>query len=339
MMKLLKWFLPITLILHGCAFKRDNSPPVQPHATTIDLRSSQATVGEFEQENGAIQAAWKQPVTLGDRLELLQVVVLKNYSDESITVQLPIAPSGKYWVHIHHETLNQGWCQYTITPSDEDHVIGSELYLLELKTGIEKSAFNYLRDHATDSTQAISLDAHGEKQIGLYGRGDGFVQLLSGAFAPQTLQTTQVVASCRSQCRFPPTNGQAWNVYRKPQIYWESQGYPGDSRACTQVLDGCDNWDLPNYTLDLCNRCAGWELQNGTNPNDIQHRFCWSSFAGRDAWDVEKHMATVQAGTEISQIHFDVDPNSQTWPVSFADGTLPDDEAARSIHVLSAVQF
>jgi hypothetical protein len=143
--------------------------------------------------------------------------------------------------------------------------------------------------------------------------------------------------SCKSVCGFV---GGTWNFnpMDKAYVHWQSQGFPGDSRACSQSVTGPGGGSVhsfctatnpgPQSNPELCNRCAAWELTNSVPASDVNRRFCWSPSG--DAWRVEKAYASVVVGVQTAPVYLKLSPQSTGVEARFIFEGITEPSPARN---------
>ncbi|HCM39251.1 MAG: hypothetical protein A2070_03290 [Bdellovibrionales bacterium GWC1_52_8] len=297
------------------------------------LEVKQKTRLEFLANGGKLPKSVEKLISVNVKLDLIQVVTVRNLSASSITAAIPIAPLGRLSTKFHQIAVNQGWCGYTTTKKDWDEELSSEFYMLPISSALSANFLEYLNERLLTGTFEITMEPGETRHIGLYSRGPGIEKLLSGGYVPQVLQPTKVVKDCVAVCGDRKTMMFHW---KSPQVYWKDQGYPGFSRSCGEQR--CDA--SQSYNRQKCNECAEWELQNGLSPWD-DRRFCTSPAPGnpwgypaREMWLVEKYFESIDSGIQTFPVVISFEPESTVVPVQFADDEST--ETARRVPVLKA---
>ena len=298
------------------------------------LEVKQNTLLKFIADGGQLPKNVEKLISVNTKLDLIQVMSVRNLSGSSITAVIPIAPLGKLWTRFHQITINQGWCGYTTAVKDWDEELSSEFYMLPISSALTSNFLEYLNERILVGSFEMDLEPGESRLIGIYARGPGIDKLLSGGYVKQALQEKQVVKDCLAHCAVVGVS-----YWKKPDLYWKDQGYPGLSSSCLNVTcDGRFTSDSPKYIREKCNQCAEWELQNGLSPWD-DRRFCMSPAPGNpwgypagEVWKVEKYLTSVLAGTETAPIYLDFQPDQIIGTVRFSDS--PEEGLARPVRML-----
>jgi hypothetical protein len=288
------------------------------------LGYEQMTLAEYERTNPAIDPFNKTYRSFGRTLTLLQVIKLKNPLQYSVIAGFPLQPRGTLSTQVTSVQLNQQACSYTVNRRTVDETLANEVLFIPITVPMQREVLNFINVNLNIGRFEVELQPDAEVLIGIYAEGDGAASLLSRG-RPAGLNQVQAFSSCRSRCGDPRRDMRHWDSLRRAEQYWTSQGWPGESRTCNDLRN---TWNIiPNAAHpneDAMNRCAQWELSNGTTPWD-DRRFCNSPTPGnpwrypnREFWNVEKTAVNVSVGNQYGTYRLNLDPGSTEVTLKYA---------------------
>ena len=283
------------------------------------VSTEQLSTVEFEGKYGSVVSPYKTYLGTGFRLDLLQVIRIKNSSSRPVSTHLPLKLNGTLSSHFTKVDLNQQTCTFSTSSSGWDEQLATDLYLLPLGEEVSNDFMGFINKQLKTGAWEMGLQAGEEKLIGIYAQGPRVPEVTTGTYARPTLQGTQVVTACKSRC--PNPNFAFFSGY------WSKVGWPGASHACVQS-ENCPLaigvW-TPRINEALCNQCMEWDLRenhawkDAHSPMDADYpkTLCRGNEAGRYGWVVEKTPGSVSTGIQSDSVLLNLSAESTLLKIRF----------------------
>ena len=266
--------------------------------------------------------------TMRMRLDLVQVLKIKNTSPSPVEVALPLIPTGKVAAHFHRLDLSQRMCSYSVNRVDWDEVYTEQVYLLPLSPEIKEGFEPFINARMEEKLLRLSFLPGEVKLVGVYGLGAKVSDLMVQGPTHSAPSSVSVVTNCRSRCTVAVNQGPNF------RDFWERLGFPGGSRACLVSICWVDH---PQGNEAACNECMEWEVGRGVPFNDGNRR-CMGYLPGnpfggptRDPWQVEKYTGSTEVGMQTYPVKLDLDATSATLRLRTAFVPATDDPESSSI--------
>ena len=162
------------------------------------IAGEQFTLAEFEGKNGPIPEVFKTYISLGQRLDLIQVVRIKNSSPHPVAIGLPLKLNGVLTTHYQKIELLQARCAFTTHHIEWDDALSSDIYLMPLNNETAHGYLNFINASISTNGFEVPMLSGEEKLIGIYAQGEKTLEFVLHGKTAQAYSSVPAINGCRT---------------------------------------------------------------------------------------------------------------------------------------------
>ncbi len=265
-----------------------------PDVPTLNLKTREEALSNPVEEGG-VSAEFSHLSGFNIEAELTYVFTIENRSLFEQSIRFRPQVDAKVKTSYSEKRLTQTTCSHTVTESSRDETLSELVFLVPLESETKTQFRDWLEIGGKPNGLMRTIKPREKLQIGIYATGPQIEKIATGTFGNQRFATVAAPTKCVVECE------SFWYFlhYIQYKEFWESRGWPGESKLCAKIL--CKDWNptliLRGYNERDCGRCFDWESTLSIPGNSEGRRCGNETETGETGWSGSIVTKEVEVGT------------------------------------------